>query len=335
MAVYVNNITVDTGSNFYRDFYLDDVDGNPIDLTGYTGKSEIRKHPESIGVAATFTLSFVDRSNGQIRLSLDRFVTEKIKPGRYVYDVMFTDSSSKKSIVIEGMFYAAEDYTPISECTKTEYAFARLGIILETSSSTYGTGSNPAPSDTNTTDQDVITINDISEYGVVHMGVNFNQCSTFDVGASTTRDLLENSTNLTKIKQYIQLGGVVWFNVEWWNNSANQRDCSDKANINAMMTLLGTTIRASDDLAFQGNADRSTDPAVVARNFPATENHNATVIWTGGNPVYTTDNGTKAVSVYEKIGNGILFVQGDSNIFSGPLYPTTYYDALRELVLNS
>ena len=39
MAVYVNNITVDTGSSFYRDFYLDNADGTPLDLTGYTGKS--------------------------------------------------------------------------------------------------------------------------------------------------------------------------------------------------------------------------------------------------------------------------------------------------------
>jgi hypothetical protein len=211
----------------------------------------------------------------------------------------------------------------------TAYAFERLGIILENSNS------NPAPSDTNTVDQDVITIDDISEYGVVHIGVNFNQCSTFDIGSSTTRDMLEDSASLTKIKQYIELGGVVWFNVEWWNGNPSERACSDKSNINAMMTLLGTTIRASTDQAFVGNADRSTDPAVVASNFPTTENHDASVIWTGGTPVYTIENGTKALSVYEKIGNGILFVQGDTNIFSGPLYPTTYYDALRELVLNS
>ena len=46
MAVYVNNISINSGENFYRDFYLDDVNGNSIDLTGYTGKSEVRKHPE-------------------------------------------------------------------------------------------------------------------------------------------------------------------------------------------------------------------------------------------------------------------------------------------------
>ena len=326
MAVYVNNITVDTGSNFFRDFYLDNADGTPLDLTGYTGKSEVRKHPESVGAAATFTVSFVDRSDGHFSLSLDRYVTEKIKPGRYSYDVMFTDSSNQKSIVLEGMFNAREDYTPISECVKTVYAFTKTGIILETSSDT---GSDPTPT------EDIITIDDIEKYGVVHMGVNFNQCSKFDAGNSTTRDLLEDSTSLTKIKQYIELGGVVWFNVEWWGGDASGRACSDRDNINAMMTLLGTEIRADDDQGFVGNADRSTESSVVASGFPETENHNASVIWTGGIPVYTIESGAKVLSVYEKIGNGILFVQGDSNIFSGPTYPTSYYDALRALVLNS
>jgi len=97
MAVYVNNISIDSGANFYRDFYLDDVNGNSIDLTGYTGKSEVRKHPESVGAATTFTLGFVDRPNGRIRLSLTRQETEKIKPGRYCYDVMFTEGQGPSS----------------------------------------------------------------------------------------------------------------------------------------------------------------------------------------------------------------------------------------------
>ena len=97
MAVYVNNISIESGTNFYRDFYLDDVNGNSIDLTGYTGKSEVRKHPESVGAATTFTLGFVDRPNGRIRLSLTRQETEKIKPGRYCYDVMFTEGQGPSS----------------------------------------------------------------------------------------------------------------------------------------------------------------------------------------------------------------------------------------------
>jgi len=470
MAVYVNNISIDSGANFYRDFYLDDVNGNSLDLTGYTGKSEVRKHPESVGAATTFTLGFVDRPNGRIRLSLTRQETEKIKPGRYCYDVMFSQSNpsgntpvwttleannpgsyrgytnsswssfmntyaysrvpqsgnlsadsdpygvkqdsyqvffpyngvyqidaaadnvgsvtingtsfnaaalnatnvgvgtisldkgdhtvalsqqntsngqdsfdnnpvglavsityvggtgyGKKSIVIEGNVLATPDITP--SCVKTDYTYDRLGVIIETSSLS---GSSPAVSG-----HDNIGIDDITDYGVVHMGVNFNQCSTFDAGSSTTRDLLEDASSLSKINSYIQAGGVIWLNTEWWNGAATGRSCSDRDNINAMLTLLGTEIRTTVDQAFVGNADRSSEVTVINSGFPLTENHNASVIFTGGTPVYTIESGNKFLSTYEKIGQGILFIQGDSNIFPGPAYPETYYNALRSLVLNS
>ena len=111
MAVYVNNITIRTGEYFSRDFYLDNLDGSSLDLNGYSGSSQIRKHQESLNPTATFLLSFVDRSNGRIRLSLSAETTATLKPGRYVYDILFTDPSGKKSIVIEGNILATQDVT--------------------------------------------------------------------------------------------------------------------------------------------------------------------------------------------------------------------------------
>ena len=109
MAVYVNNITINTGEYFSRDFYLDNLDGTPLDLTGYSGSSQIRKHQNSLNPTATFLLTFVDRANGRIRLSLSAETTTTIKPGRYVYDILFTDNAGKKSIVIEGNILATAD----------------------------------------------------------------------------------------------------------------------------------------------------------------------------------------------------------------------------------
>ena len=111
MAVYVNNITIRTGEYFSRDFYLDNLDGSSLDLNGYSGSSQIRKHQESLNPTATFLLSFVDRSNGRIRLALSAATTATLKPGRYVYDILFTDNSGKKSIVIEGNILATQDVT--------------------------------------------------------------------------------------------------------------------------------------------------------------------------------------------------------------------------------
>lgn len=107
MAVYVNNIIINTGESFSKEFYLNNENGTPMNLVGYAGSSYIRKHPESSSYVG-FGVSFVDRSNGKIKLSLGSNVTETIKPGRYVYDVLFTDTLNKKSIVIEGNILATE-----------------------------------------------------------------------------------------------------------------------------------------------------------------------------------------------------------------------------------
>lgn len=311
MAVYVNNITVDTGSNFYRDFYLDDVDGNPIDLTGYTGKSEIRKHPESVGVAATFTLAFVDRTSGRIRLSLDRYVTEKIKPGRYAYDVMFTDSSNKKSIVIEGMFYAAEDYTPISECIKTVYTNNSFGAISEDGAHDSGIGANLTQT----------TIDDIGEYGIVAFGHYDNSCT--NLPNLTTK--FQDSGYMQKIQNYLQMGGVVFYIGEY-------NGCGDTAAHNTRLGLLGTSMRLNN-VNIGGGAASLTLTGQVASSFPATWSHNATntLEVNSGTAIYSSGN--DATVAYEKIGNGVIVLVGDSN-GSSKTPSTGHYNGFRALVLE-
>lgn len=313
MAVYVNNITINTGEYFSRDFYLDNIDGTPLNLVGYAGSSYIRKHPESLNPTAKFNLGFIDRANGRIRVSLASTITASIKPGRYVYDVLFVDNTTKKSIVIEGNVLATEDIS--TGCIKTSYLYEQTGVIPEGI-----TSAGPQ-----------ITVEQINDYGVVHMGVNFAECSQFASGSSATRNLLDNTATRNEILSYLQLGGVVWLNVEWWNGSPSGSGCSNKTNINAMLTLLGTEIRAANDVAFVGTATRSNQPSVINSNFPTTQNNNASVIFSGGTPVYL--GGSDVITTYEKIGNGVLYVSGDSNTFSGPTYPSTYYSALRNLVL--
>ena len=311
MAVYVNNITINTGEYFSRDYYLDNADGTPLDLTGYTASSHVRKHPDSLKPAGIFNVGFINRADGHIRVSLASTATTAIKPGRYVYDVMFIDSSNQKSIVIEGNLLATQDITP--SCIVTVYTNDEVGIINES-----GSGG--------------ISLSNINDYGVVHIGVNFNECSKFIAGSSTTRDMLEDAAQRQQLIDYMRMGGVVWLNVEWWNGSANGDGCSNRDNINAMLTLLGTEIRTNSDSTTQGST-RSTETSVINSNFPATQSQNASVVFTGGTPVFV--DGTDIITTYEKIGNGILYVSGDSNTFSGPSYPENYYNALRSLVLNS
>ena len=111
MAVYVNNITINTGEYFSRDFYLDNIDGTPLNLVGYAGSSYIRKHPESLTTTAKFNLSFIDRANGQIRVSLASTITADIKPGRYVYDFLITENAGGITRVVEGSVLVREGVT--------------------------------------------------------------------------------------------------------------------------------------------------------------------------------------------------------------------------------
>ena len=94
---------------------------------------------------------------------------------------------------------------------------------------------------------------------------------------------------------------------------------------------------------FQGAATLSSDEAVQQSGLPETQNNDATVIFTGGTPVYTTPTTYGAsppltITVYEKIGGGILYVSGDSNTSFNYGYNginNQIYNGLRSLVINS
>ena len=100
-AVYVNNIAIDSGEDWTQDYTLYETGGKIIDLSGYRAKAQIRKHPDS-NTAITFSVGFPNRSGGVVSLSIPRWTTSLLKPGRYVYDVMIVKEDNKKEVVIEG-----------------------------------------------------------------------------------------------------------------------------------------------------------------------------------------------------------------------------------------
>lgn len=112
-AVYVNNIIINAGSDFSQVFTLENSDSNSaFNLTGYTISAQMRKYAGS-STATTFTTSTVGSlANGKILISLTSEQTVSLKPGRYVYDVVITNSStSTKDRVIEGMVLVREGVT--------------------------------------------------------------------------------------------------------------------------------------------------------------------------------------------------------------------------------
>ena len=99
MAAYLSNIVIDAGADFDQIFNLENVANAPLDLTGYTATSKLKKHPASLNNTATFVVSFPNRTQGQIKISLGSTLTAAIKAGRYSYDILLNDGSLKTRIV--------------------------------------------------------------------------------------------------------------------------------------------------------------------------------------------------------------------------------------------
>ena len=221
----------------------------------------------------------------------------------------------KKSIVIEGNVLATPDITP--SCVVTSYANEEIGFILEPDG--FGSGVSGT----------AITINDITDYGIVRLGLVSN-CGNLD----TALALIRNETHKSSLVTYIERGGVVWLNAEW----AVTNGCGNVDNINEILTGLGSAIRQVnvDEGTGPGSMTRSTDGPVVTSNFPATLHYNASATFSGGTTVYTV--GTNVTAVYERVGLGLVYVTGDTNTWDPGNFSTVgqeIYSALRSLVLNS
>tara|TARA_Y100001970_G_scaffold85173_1_gene107444 strand:- start:1630 stop:1971 length:342 start_codon:yes stop_codon:yes gene_type:complete len=101
-AVYVSNLVINTGATFSQTFTLEDSGSNSaLNLTGYTVRSQMRKHP----AAPTFTdlnAAVLNVNDGTVTVGLTTSQTADLSPGRHVYNVLITDSSNTTTSVVEG-----------------------------------------------------------------------------------------------------------------------------------------------------------------------------------------------------------------------------------------
>ena len=99
MAAFVSNIVIDVGADFNQTFNLEGSNNAPLDLTGYTGASIMKKHPSSLSTTATFAVSFPNRTLGQVKIALGSTITNALKAGRYSYDLLLNDGATKTRVV--------------------------------------------------------------------------------------------------------------------------------------------------------------------------------------------------------------------------------------------
>jgi hypothetical protein len=100
MAIYAN-LTVDQGSSFESTIDITDSENNPVNLTGYTFRGQIRKTYAST-TSVSFTITSISPTSGSINLVLSATQTSGIKAGRYLYDVEIISATNIVTRVIEG-----------------------------------------------------------------------------------------------------------------------------------------------------------------------------------------------------------------------------------------
>jgi hypothetical protein len=110
MAVYAANYTLEKGTDFETEIDLTEDDGSPLNLLNYLGSAKIRKYPTSPKFKA-FTITFINRQQGRIKISLSNTQTSGLDSGRNYYDMFLTDGNGKIKKVIEGNIIVNESAT--------------------------------------------------------------------------------------------------------------------------------------------------------------------------------------------------------------------------------
>jgi hypothetical protein len=95
------NLQIDQGTDFAITIDVTDNDNEVVNLTGYTGAAQMRKHYTS-SAQTSFSVS-VSNTFGQVTLSMNSATTATITPGRYVYDCELISSANVVSRLVEGI----------------------------------------------------------------------------------------------------------------------------------------------------------------------------------------------------------------------------------------
>ena len=106
----VSNLFVDAGADYSTIITVAATNGQPLNLTGYSVASQMRKSYSSSTVY-NFTTSPYDAAQGKVRLQLNNTQSSAIPAGRWLYDVEITSPSGTKTRVIEGIVTVTPEIT--------------------------------------------------------------------------------------------------------------------------------------------------------------------------------------------------------------------------------
>ena len=108
----VSNLFVDAGSTYSNIITVSASNGQPLDLTGYTVASQMRKSYGS-STSYNFTSSIYNAVQGKVRLQLTDTQSQAIPSGRWLYDVEIRSPSGAVTRVVEGIVTVNPQITQI------------------------------------------------------------------------------------------------------------------------------------------------------------------------------------------------------------------------------
>ena len=108
----IGNIYVDAGTTYSNIITVTASNGQPIDLTGYTVASQMRKSYQS-SVAYNLNASVYQALTGKVKLQLTPEQSSAIPAGRWLYDVEITSPTGNRLRVVEGIVTVTPQITQI------------------------------------------------------------------------------------------------------------------------------------------------------------------------------------------------------------------------------
>jgi hypothetical protein len=103
------NLVIDQGTSFSTLINITDTDDTSIDLTGFVGAAQMRKHFSSSN-STPFVVTIIP-AEGALTLALSANTTANLVAGRYVYDVELTNENGIISRIVEGIVTVTPNVT--------------------------------------------------------------------------------------------------------------------------------------------------------------------------------------------------------------------------------
>ena len=116
MSAGIYNLSIEQGATFDLEIRYKDANGDPVDLTGYDARLQIREFIYSqnfvLGLDSSESLNniYTGGSAGTIDINIQPEITKDFVPGNYVYDLEIYTSSNVYRL-IQGKFTVTSEVT--------------------------------------------------------------------------------------------------------------------------------------------------------------------------------------------------------------------------------